>query len=68
MFIKDNILVMMIDDLFGIEIKTEVPFMVIRVAKEDGQCRTRSKVMRGTGGEVGLTGATKDTKMIVHRS
>jgi hypothetical protein len=55
------------DDPVGGSIKTAVSLMMRRVAKEDAQGGARRKLVCGSGGEVGITCTTKNTKVIVGR-
>lgn len=65
MFIKDDM--PRNNDPVRSEVKTPVPFVIVRIAKEDAQRGTRSQLVGGSGGEVRIASATKDTKMIEHR-
>lgn len=55
------------DDTVGVEIKILIPFVVSRVAKEDTLSGSWSEFVAGSGGEVGIAGATKDVKVFVGR-
>ena len=55
------------DDSICGEIKAAVSFMVSGIAKEDTQGRAGSEFMGSSGGEVWVTLAAKDSKMIVSR-
>jgi len=53
------------DDAVRSNIKTPVSFMVGRVTKEDTKSRSRSKLVRCGGQQVGATLATKDTNVSI---
>lgn len=55
------------DDPVGSGVKALVPFVIIRIATEDAQRGKWSQLMSGSGGEVRIADATKDTTMIEHR-
>jgi hypothetical protein len=55
------------DDPIAGTIETPVPFVVSGVPQKDIEGRPRSKLVRGGGGEVGVTSATKGAEVIIHR-
>lgn len=45
-------------------VNSPIPFVIIKTAKEDVQCETRSQLVGGSGRKVGIASATKNTNMI----
>jgi hypothetical protein len=53
------------EDSMGGEVKTPIPLMVGGVSKEDIASGARGQLMRGSGCEIGVASAPKDTKMVI---
>jgi len=55
------------DDAIGNSVKASVSFVISRVTEEGTEGGTVGKFVTSCGGKNGITLATKNTKMIVHR-
>jgi hypothetical protein len=53
------------EDSVGGEVKTPIPLMVEGVSEEDTASGARGQLMRGSGCEIGVASAPKDTKMVI---
>jgi hypothetical protein len=53
------------DDAIGGEVKTEIPLVVKRVAKEEAADGAWRQLMRSSSGSVGIAGTAEHTKVVV---
>jgi hypothetical protein len=53
------------DDAMGGEVKTVIPLVVRRVAKEEAASGAWRQLMRSSGGSVGIAGTAEHTKVVV---
>jgi hypothetical protein len=53
------------DDAMGGEVKTAIPLVVRRVAKEEAVSGAGRQLVRGSGGGVGIAGTTEHPKVVV---
>jgi hypothetical protein len=62
-FVKNDM--MRDDDAMGGEVKTTIPLVVRRVAKDEGTIGAWRQLMRGSSGSVGIVGTAKHTKVVI---